>query len=294
MILVVLSLPTLSLAQEDDSADVLFDVTKEMDTKYGNPTVQERLLTALDEAEIRYEFTPENVTLDELFLEDYKILVIWDPEGTYSEAEKLAIYEFVDNGGMLLFLGTSFFDTVQVVFDDLNDLLSPYGIQLVKERMIDLTNYFGCTCGTTPVVSNLVDESYFYNIDEIALRHTMRLEITEPAFAIAMGDEDAFIDLNFNEKVDEGELVGDIPVMAQRNMENGGVVIVFGTEKIFENTSIHLADNEKLAINIFSDFISDYNSRPVNEDSSMMYYMLGGIAAVVIIVAIVLFAKKGK
>jgi len=291
--LLVIILPTLSLAKGEDKTDILFDVTKEMDAKYGNPNVQDRFLTALDEAQITYEFTPENVTLDELLLDDYKILVIWDPEGTYSEAEKLAIYEFVEDGGNLIFLGTSFFDTVNVIFDDLNNLLSPYNIQLTKERMIDLTDYFGCKCGTTPIVSNFAENSYFYNVDSIALRHTCRLEVSSPAYAIAMGDDDAYIDLNFNEVHDEGELMGDIPVIAQRDVENGGTIVVFGSEKVFGNTSLNLSDNKKFAINLFSDLASDYDARSVDDGSSMLYYILGGIVALVL-VATAVFLRKRK
>ncbi|HPR42354.1 MAG TPA: hypothetical protein PK718_07415 [Candidatus Methanofastidiosa archaeon] len=266
-----------------------------MDTKYGNPTVQDVFLATLDEAGITYEFTPAYVTLDEMFLDDYKILVIWDPEGTYSEAEKLAIHDYVENGGILLFLGTSYFDTVDIVFDDLNDLLSVYGIQLVKERMIDLTDYYGCHCGTTPKITNFADDSFFYNIDEIALRHTMRLEITSPAYAIAWGDDDAFIDLNLNEILDEGEMVGNIPVIAENDLESGGKVIVFATENIFSITSITLSDNEKFAINLFSDLISDYNSRPVDDGSPTMYYIVGGILiAAFVLIALVLVRRHGK
>jgi hypothetical protein len=292
--MLVMILPSLSFAQEGQKIDVLIDVTKELDTKYGNPLVQDVFLETLQESGISYEFTPDHFTLDELFLEDYKILVIWDPEGTYSQAEKSAIHNFVENGGKLLFLGTSYFDTVEIVFDDLNDLFSVYGIQLVRERMIDITDYYGCHCGTTPKVTDFAENSFFYNIDEIALRHTMRLEITEPAYYIARGDEDAFIDLNLNEAYDEGEMIGNIPVIAQRDIEGGGSVVVFGTEKIFGITSISLSENRQFAINLFSDLISDYDSRPKDEGSPVTYYGIGLGAIAVIVIAAGLFAKSHR
>jgi len=281
------------MADNEEKIDVLFDVTKEMDAKYGNPTVQERLLESLSEAGITYEFTPGHVTLDEMVLDEYKILVIWDPEGTYSEAEIQAIHNFVEDGGILLFMGTSYFDTVQIVLDNLNGILSQYGIQVTKDRIIDTTDFFGCHCGTTPLISNFAEGSFFYNIDELGLRHTAMLQISEPAYAIAMGDDDAFIDDNLNEILDEGEIHGDLPVIAQRDLEGGGKVIVFGTEKIFEDTSITLSDNKKFAENMFSDLVS-YADMHSNEDSSNdNYFLFGGVAlAALLIVAIV--AMKGS
>lgn len=288
-------MPYYSYAAENAKVDVLFDITKEMDTKYGNPEVQERLLDILVNAGITYEFTPEHVTLDELFLDEYKILVIWDPDGTYSDAEKQAIYDFVDSGGILLYLGISYLESVQIVVDDANDLLAPYDIQISKDQVLDLTDYYGCKCGTTPIISNFVTDSFFYNLDEIALRHTARLDVAEPAFAIAMGDEDAFVDINFNEMHDEDESVGDIPVIAQRNLDGGGIVIVFGTEKTFEDTSITLSGNTKFAINLFSDLVSTYNTRPVEgSPSNTMYYVGAGIGVVIMVGALALFGKRKK
>lgn len=257
MITIIL-LPLSQSVEQDMSTDVLIDISKELDVKYGNPEVQaESFLGLLDENNVSYEFTENGQALDGLELKDYKLLILWDPDESYQPEELEAVHEYVKGGGTLLYAGNSYSNTSADVFDNINEMLSAYGITLVREMMIDTTDYVGCHCGTTPVLSDFIAEEYLYNVSALAASHTMRFEYEDPAYAIAWGDDDAFIDSDGDEMHDDNEMIGHIPVIVKSHYGKG-TVIAFGTEKMFENAYILREENEIFAVNIVMDTISDY------------------------------------
>ncbi|RZN47360.1 hypothetical protein EF808_04205 [archaeon] len=288
LIMVIATLPV-SIAQED--VDVLFDLSKEHDATYGNPIVQsDRLCSSLADDGITYGFIEEDETLSLASLVRARILVIWDPDEMYSSEEMEAVRAFVEQGGVLIFAGTSFFDTPSMVFDNINELLDPFGIQMVHERVIDRTNFVGCHCGTTPVATVFAPDSYFYNIEEIALSHSCYLEVEENVTVLVKGDDDAFVDKNNNEVHDEDEPQGDIPLIAQ-TVYGEGKVIVLPTEKTFERISIGRKDNMKFAVNLFGDLVS--GSRPTEESSIPIPYVVAGIAVIAVCGgAVVIFMRR--
>jgi len=285
-------IPVASL--EENSVDVLFDISKELDTKYGNPEMQsDRLLAMLEEEGITYSFGQKHVPLDEIDLNVYHILVIWSPDGIYSSAEIDAVESFVLDGVTLIFAGISYFNTSYEVMDNVNELLSLFGIQIIKERVIDKTNYVGCHCGTTPIITVFAQNSYFYNIKELALSHTCYLETMDPAIVIAWGDNDAFIDSNNNEGYDSSEKKGAIPLIAQSNYGKGTVVVI-PTEKTFERVSIARADNMKFATNLFADTVSAYSQNSNPNDTSTWLPYVGGVAVVLCFIGFVYVQKIRK
>ncbi len=148
-LVVIASFPLLSA--EAGGTDVLFDLSKEADTLYGNPEVQGDMLCSMLEGEgITYAFTERGRSLALYALSSYRILVIWDPDGPYDENERTAIISFVEQGGILLFAGTSFYNTPDTIYVNCNELLTTFGITLVREQVLDKTDYIGCHCGTTP------------------------------------------------------------------------------------------------------------------------------------------------
>jgi hypothetical protein len=290
MALLIAAIP-MSLAQQD--VDVLFDLSKEHDATYGNPIVQsDRLCSALADDGISYGFIEEDETLSLERLSQARIVVIWDPDEMYSSEEMEAVRSYVEQGGVLIFAGTSYFDTPSMVFDNLNELLAPFEIQMVHERVIDRTNFVGCHCGTTPVATVFAEDSYFYNVDEIALSHSCYLEVGEDVDVIVRGDDDAFADTNNSETWDADELKGDIPLIAETTYGEGRVVVL-PTEKTFERISIGRKDNMKFAVNLFGDLVSD--TRP-QEDSSLpvTYIALGIVALVIVGGAVALFMRRQR
>jgi hypothetical protein len=282
------------LSAEEEEVDVLFDITKEVDTTYGSPVAQgDMLLGILDEAGISHAFTAEGEMLEEIDLSQYKVLVLWDPDGSYTEDEMEVIWAFVEGGGALVFAGTSFYNTPDNIYANFNELLSPFGIKMIREQVLDKTNYVGCHCGTTPIITMYATGYYFYDVEQIAFSHTSRIEISGDATVIAFGDNDAFVDVNGNEMHDPDELEGAIPVMAQSSYGDG-VVVVFGTEKIFERNYISRLDNGVFAENLFSDLIYSYSVRNESSSDSMVLYAAVGAIAILAGICIAVVIKRRK
>jgi len=281
-LVVIASFPLLSA--EAGGTDVLFDLSKEADTLYGNPELQGDMLCSMLEGEgITYAFTERGRSLALYDLSSYRILVIWDPDGPYDENERTAIISFVEQGGILLFAGTSFYNTPDTIYVNCNELLTTFGITLVREQVLDKTDYIGCHCGTTPLIHTFAEGYFFYDISYVACNHTGRIETVHPAVPIAFGDNDTFVDLNGNEMHDENEMIGSIPVMAMSTY-GAGVVVAFGTEKVFERSYFNTKDNGRFALNLFADLLYQYPLDGTPAASNTMRYAVGFASVVIVLV----------
>ena len=293
-LLIMFLLPMVTMqpvCADDKGIDVLFDISKEADTLYGNPLIQgEALFALLDEEGISYSFTEKDDSLVFVDVSAYTILVLWDPDSPYDEDERKAIVSFVEQGGILLFAGTSLHNTQTAMLDSINDMLTTFGIILVSEQVVDMTNFVGC-CGTTLFIHTFAEGYYFYDVREMIFSHTGYLELTPPAMAIAVGDDDTFVDSNNNSLHDTGEMMGAIPVIAQSTYGKG-TVVVLGSEKIFENTYITMKDNKRFARNLFSDLLYLHRKDHASSSSPTYLYVVGGLAGVIVLTAAVLHFKK--
>ncbi|MHC1605381.1 MAG: Gldg family protein [Candidatus Methanofastidiosia archaeon] len=278
-------------AEKNEKTDILFDMSKEMDTKFGNPEVQsDRLGEILDKEGLTYLFSPELTSLTHVPLDQYNIVVIWDPDGVYSDEEIEAIVSYVNGGGNLIVFGNSLFGMIGEVRSSMNKLLSNFGIQLNNDKVLDKTNFVGCHCGTTPLITVFADDSYFDEIETIALSNTSSLSLSGDAFAIAWGDDDAFADADNNEALDEGEIQGGVPVIAQCNYGKG-TVVVFGTDKVFDRMTIIKVDNKKLASSLFSRLTREEEESSGTSNSNV-YYL--GAAVLVVLSGVFLYLLKSR
>ncbi|MBN1195437.1 MAG: hypothetical protein JXA08_08870 [Methanomicrobiaceae archaeon] len=154
-------------------------------------------------------------------LSKYKILIIamgstWD--SAYTPDEVTAIVYFVNSGGKLLILGEN--------TDCPNNNLNP------------VAQAFGTTVGVSylspsdPTITNLAPHPAFTGVNSVFFRAGGEISAEAPSQIIAW--------------TDPGE-----PAIA---VANGNSVVIIGDSNLFDNTYLAVADNTRLALNLWKNY----------------------------------------
>jgi hypothetical protein len=186
----------------------------------------------------------------------WDVLVIPFPKKPFSAEESLALHEHLRSGKGLLLLAEwgDLFDHV----DHLNELTSPYGIQIQRDRVTDLTEHLTQEVRLGGVVLDeqatlhfvkirtFTDHPVTEGLEEIIYFSGCSLRAVEPAVVLASTEESSFGDLDLDQRLGEGESQGSLPVAVAS--EAAGRLVVVGDCNIAANGYIEEGDNMRFVM----------------------------------------------
>jgi len=241
-------------------------------------------------------YTVEKLTTGPItsdILKDYNILVLAAPqESIFSEGEKQAILQFVQEGGGLLLIGEhGGYSLAHNINSAINPIAENFGIEFKEDIILDPTNNDG-DVDYWPIIHEpyLADHPINDDVKQYVLLAACSLSVSAPAEEIAWGDEDSYIETELGYShtgaipkslfsvlhdtsiiTDETSIikvVGDIPVFAAAEYGKGKVVCV-GDVDLWDNVDpdedgipdIEEYDNKKLGINIMGWLVDPKSSQ---------------------------------
>jgi hypothetical protein len=201
------------------------------------------------------ELTPET-------LADYDVLfvnLVSDNMPDFSEAEVVAIREFVADGGGLLVISDH--SNVYHHAERINPILEPMGIEVTYHTALDKPPDNAILGWAWIKINNfLAGHPLTEGIDQASFLTGGIMSVSDGAKAIGWTSEDGYgdfwnedsthVSLTGNFSYDEGEPKGNLPVIAAAEYGEGRVVVV-GDQNIFGDLWLHAVDNFELALNAF-------------------------------------------
>ncbi|AFD00170.1 hypothetical protein Mtc_1416 [Methanocella conradii HZ254] len=192
-------------------------------------------------------------------------LLIIGPANNYNYDESLEVSSFLSRGGTV------------VVMDDfgasnsmLHAISSPISINSVP--LCQHENYY--VNMTFPIISDVSETPFTRNVSSLVLNHPAALNVTGDARVIASTSRYAWLDLNHDSMLDDGERTGVYPVAASCDYGNGKL-LVFSDADIFINSMLGKGDNrallkQLLAGSVWVDVSHGHGMTPLGS----IYYML--------------------
>jgi len=173
------------------------------------------------------------VTLESLDnIEDFDVIVLNYPEKQFSKDEKDRLIKFVENGGRLIALG--YYKNEDGVSGVLNDIAKEFGMKILNDVVLDEEN-------------NVNGDPYFPVTSRVADILNGIKKVVLPCSAPILIDREKGRILITGEKTSKSEL-NTSTIMAGVSKKGKGEFILIGTCVFWDNYSIDLYDNSKLAI----------------------------------------------
>jgi len=179
-------------------------------------------------------------TLDDLPAVPEGATLILIPYIQLTPSELEDVSRFVAGGGTL------------VLADDYgygNQVLSHLGIETRFSGQALLDPLFSYKNGQLPRIFNLSPDSVTDDVDSLVLNHATCLIDVEAGDVLALSSSFSFLDLNDNQKWDEEEPTGAMPVISSHILTSGRVILV-SDPSIFINSMGTLEDNYGIIENI--------------------------------------------
>lgn len=225
-------------SEEIPPKKVMIDISHSPRT--ANPGVN---MVVISKLMIEFSFDVRNEMLTEDLVEQYDVVMLYQPYGLLEDSEIEALTTYVENGGGLIICGehdTGWTDSSRSTY---SKLASTFGIIFTSNSVDDPTHKAGCYC--TPIVHNMAEHPLSEGVTQIILFKPCALRISGDAVAIARGDEDT---RTVGAEIIEGE---DVIVAAVSEYGNGRVVVV-GSYTVFDDSYINMPDNQTFAVNCFT------------------------------------------
>ena len=243
-----------------------------------NPEVN---LTALPKVLPEFIFEIKREPLTEDLLDDYDVIMLYQPNGILQDSEVDALVSFVFEGGGLIICGEQEVGWTETSRDSFNRLGRTFGITFTGTSIDDPTNKKGCYC--TPIIHNLAEHPINEGVAEIVLFRPCALWIVnDTALPIARGDDDT---RTVGSSIITGE---DVIAVAVAEYGRGKVVAV-GSTTIFDDSFINQPDNQTFCVNVFH-WVSE--EAPVTFSFPMVLVAIAIIAS--ILFGLVVIKKKKK
>lgn len=186
----------------------------------------------------------------------WDLLVIPFPKLPFSTEESLALHDHLGGGKSLLLLAEwgDLFDHV----DHLNELTSPYGIHIQRDRVTDPTEHLTQEVRLGDIVLDEQATLHFVRIrtfadhpicdglSELIYFSGCSLRADGSAKVLAYTEKSSFGDLDLDQELGEGEVGGSLPIAAAS--EAAGRLVVVGDSNIAANGYIEESDNLKFVM----------------------------------------------
>ncbi len=224
-----------------------------------------------------YFFEVKREKLTEDLLENYDVVVLYQPYKVLEDSEIEAVKEFVTRGGGLLMCGTQDVGWNDDSRSTYNKLGSVFGIIFASNAVDDPTDKAGCYC--TPIIRNIVPHPTTEGITQIVMYRPCSLRVSGNALILAKGDNDT-------RTVGADKLEGeDIIVVAVSEYERGRV-IALGTHTVFDDSFINEPDNQAFSVNCFK-WVSE-QATPKGSSQETVY----AIAAIIVVLVAAVTVSK--
>jgi hypothetical protein len=224
-----------------------------------------------------FSFESRNEELTEDLLEEYNVVMLYQPYKVLESSEIDAVVEFVRKGGGLIICGEHDIGWNDDSRSTYNKLGKTFGIIFTSNAVDDPTDKMGCYC--TPVIHNLAEHPLTENVTQVVFYKPCALRLSGNAVAIARGDEDS---KTVGDDKIEGE---DIVVVAVAEYERGRIVVV-GSYTVFDDSYINSPDNMTFSENVFP-WVSEQAFFEPQESGTLMDSLEGNMPIIVAILVIV-------
>lgn len=176
-------------------------------------------------------------------LEFCDVLVIANPQNSYSDEEKQNIVQFVKDGRTLILIGNNNNGIT------INDLATLFNTEMIFFGVCDPTDYKGSI--DTIIIKNFKEDPLFRDVTSILLDNCCYLPTAEGIEILAQSDGDSWVDVISNRALDPGETVrGEISIITQLGCEKGIVVLMCSSYPL-TNIGLEEHDNKKFVLNLF-------------------------------------------
>ncbi|KYK34334.1 MAG: hypothetical protein HXS46_13565 [Theionarchaea archaeon] len=262
-------------SEEVPPKKVMIDISHSLKT--ANPGVN---MVVISKLMVEFSFDVRNEMLTEDLVEQYDVVMLYQPHGLLEDSEIGALTTYVENGGGLIICGehdAGWNDSSRSTY---SKLASTFGIIFTSNSVDDPTHKAGCYC--TPILHNMAEHPLSEGVTQIILFKPCALRISGDAVAIARGDEDT---RTVGAEGIEGE---DVIVVAVSEYGNGRVVVV-GSYTVFDDSYINMPDNQVFAVNCFT-----WASEPtVLPEEGFDYTMVAAVGIIFgVLVLIIAFKKR--
>jgi hypothetical protein len=149
-----------------------------------------------------------------------------------------AIIRFIQQGGRVA--------VMMHIAPPLSNLVYRFGMGLSKTVLHERQNVIDDDINFR--VTDLSPHPLFAGIESFSAYGAWAVDPMEAATAIARTSPDAWMDLNFDKILSQGDLVGAFAIVATGSLGSGHFVI-FGDDAIFQNRFL-VGNNQKLAVNL--------------------------------------------
>ena len=165
-------------------------------------------------------------------LEDFDVIVLNYPEKKFRKEEKDKLIKFVENGGRLIALG--YYKDEDGVSSVLNDIARDFGMEILNDVVLDEEN-------------NINGDPYFPITSKVSSMLSGVKKVVLPCSAPISIDNDKVEILIMGEKTSRSES-NTSTILAGLSNRGKGEFVLIGTCVFWDNYSIDLYDNSKLAI----------------------------------------------
>lgn len=186
----------------------------------------------------------------------WDLIIIPFPKNKFSVEEMVALQSHLRNGKAILLLAE--WGDLYGHIDYLNQLTTPLGIELQKDRVVDHEEHVtqnvelgGVVLGTQSVphyvrITNFSDHPVCEGVGELIYFSGCSLRVTGEAQTLAATSSSSFGDIDLDSTLDDDEIQGELPIAA--SSEVTGRLIVIGDSNIAANGYIEQADNLKFVM----------------------------------------------
>lgn len=183
----------------------------------------------------------------------WDIIILPFPKERFTVEEMMALQSHLRSGSSILLLAEwgDLFGHV----DYLNELTTPYGIEIQKDRVTDLSEHItqkvelgGVVLGEQSVphyvrITNFSDHPITRGLEEVIYFSGCSLRVSEGAVAVASTSNSSFGDIDLDSELDDGEVSGELPIAAASELS--GRLLVVGDSNIAANGYIEQGDNRR-------------------------------------------------
>ncbi|MBU7032740.1 MAG: hypothetical protein HXS53_09435 [Theionarchaea archaeon] len=187
-------------------------------------------------SQFTFEISDERLTPS--LLEEYQVLLFYQPYAVLDDSEIEAVTAFIEKGGGVLMCGDHYLGWERESIASYNKLISQFGISFTPTVVDDPTNKQGCTC--TPIIHNLEEHSITENISQIVLYSPCNLIVSGDAQPLARGDEDTIMKGNTKTS---GNVQGEDIIVAAVSEYGSGRIVAIGSYTLLTNSLVNEPDN---------------------------------------------------
>jgi len=235
----------------------------------------------------QFTFDISDEQLTPSLLEEYQVLLFYQPYAVLGDSEIEAVTAFIQQGGGIIMCGDHYLGWERESISSYNTLSSQFGITFTSTVVDDPTDKQGCTC--TPIIHNLEEHPITENISQIVLYSPCNLILSGDAQPLARGDEDTIMKGHIKASDD---IQGEDIIVAAVSEHGSGRIVALGSYTLLTNSLVNEPDNLLFVENCIL-WASEHSSSP--SGPSQWYIPVAvGVIGCALLIAVFIFRKREK